>query len=57
MKGQIAQWLTGGAAWWLVSAAMRALPVPAPTGSRFYLWLYNFAGIVGANFDKFRGGG
>jgi hypothetical protein len=52
MKQQFTDWLTGGAAIWLLSAALRALPDPMPMGSRFYLWLYNFAGIIGTNFDK-----
>jgi hypothetical protein len=49
---QLTHWLTGGAAWWIIAAALRALPEPLPMGSRFYLWLYRFAGIIGANFDK-----
>jgi hypothetical protein len=36
----------------VLSAAARALPDPAPTGSRWYLWFYRFAQNVLANFDK-----
>jgi hypothetical protein len=36
----------------VLSAAARALPDPAPMGSRWYLWFYRFAQNVLANFDK-----
>jgi hypothetical protein len=36
----------------VASAAARALPEPTPMGSRLYLWLYRFAYLVLANFDK-----
>jgi hypothetical protein len=44
--------LTGSAGALVVSAAARALPDPAPGGSRVYLWLFRFAHYVLANFDK-----
>lgn len=53
MKQQIAQWLTGGAAWWLLSAFLRAMPAPKDNAGVGYVWLHNFAAIVGANFDRF----
>jgi hypothetical protein len=44
--------LTGSAAALLVSAAARALPDPAPGGSRLYQWFFRFAHLLLANFDK-----
>jgi len=44
--------LTGGTAALVASAAARALPDPTPMGSRLYLWLYRFAHLILANFDK-----
>jgi hypothetical protein len=44
--------LTGSVGALVVSAAARALPDPAPGGSRVYLRLYRFAHYVLANFDK-----
>ena len=44
--------LTGGTGALVISAAARALPDPAPGGSRVYLWLFRFAHYVLANFDK-----
>ena len=43
---------TGGTAALVASAAARALPEPTPMGSRLYLWLYRFAHLILANFDK-----
>jgi hypothetical protein len=43
-------WGSGGAL--VVSAAARALPPPVPNGNEFYLWFYNFVGLLLANFDK-----
>jgi len=43
-------WGSGGAL--VVSAAARALPQPLSTDSRLYLWFYNFAGVLLANWDK-----
>jgi hypothetical protein len=34
------------------SAAVRSMPAPKPTGNQFYLWLYGFAQLIGANLDK-----
>jgi len=53
MKQQITDWLTGGAGVWILSAALRAMPAPKENASILYVWAYNFAGILGANFDKF----
>ncbi len=44
--------MTGSAGALILSAAARALPDPAPGGSRAYVWLYRFAHYVLANFDK-----
>ena len=55
MPDQLAHWLTGGAAMWVVSAILRAMPAPKPEAPVWYVWLFNFAGIVGANFDKLGG--
>jgi hypothetical protein len=44
--------LTGSAGALIVSAAARALPDPAEGGSHLYLWLFRFAHLVLANFDK-----
>ena len=52
MKGQIVHWVVAGSAALLFSAAARALPEPAPMGSKLYLWFYNFAHSLLANFDK-----
>jgi hypothetical protein len=43
---------TGGAGAILLSAAARALPEPAAAGNPFYLWVYRFAHLLLANFDK-----
>ncbi|MGO9230454.1 MAG: hypothetical protein ACLQKA_14785 [Bryobacteraceae bacterium] len=48
----IPSWLTGAMAAIVLSAAARALPDPAPTGSRVYLWFFRFAQNLLANFDK-----
>jgi hypothetical protein len=52
MRANILHLVTGSAGALLVSAAARALPDPAPGGSRFYLWFYRFAHYILANFDK-----
>lgn len=52
MRNIIINWMTGGAGALVISAAARALPDPAPAGSRLYLWLYRFVHYVLANFDK-----
>ena len=41
-----------GAAAIVLSAAARALPDPAPSGSRFCLWFFRFTQRLLANFDK-----
>jgi len=43
---------TGGLGAILLSAAARALPEPAAAGSSIYLWVYRFAHLLLANFDK-----
>jgi hypothetical protein len=48
----ILHWLSAGAVALVLSAAARALPPPLPMGSRWYLWLSNFAAILLANYDK-----
>jgi len=52
MRGFVIQFVSGGAAALVLSAAARALPEPEPLGSRFYLWFYRFAQNLMANFDK-----
>lgn len=52
MKQQIIQWGMGAGGALVLSAAVRALPVPKATGSPWYLWAYNFTHFVLANFDK-----
>jgi hypothetical protein len=48
----IPSWLTGAVTAIILSAAARALPDPAPSGSRLYLWFFRFAQNLLANFDK-----
>lgn len=43
---------TGGVGAILLSAAARALPEPAAAGNPFYVWVYRFAHLLLANFDK-----
>jgi hypothetical protein len=52
MRQSIWNLLTGSAGALILSAAARALPVPVTGGSRLYLWLFRFAHLVLANFDK-----
>jgi hypothetical protein len=52
MRPYVLNLLTGGTAALVASAAARALPEPTPMGSRLYLWLYRFAHLILANFDK-----
>jgi hypothetical protein len=52
MHSYVFSLLTGGTAALVASAAARALPDPTPAGSGLYLWLYRFAHLVLANFDK-----
>lgn len=42
----------GAIAAWILSSAARALPEPLPMGSRLYLFVYNFAHSLMANWDK-----
>jgi len=51
MKPLIVTWVLGGGAAWVFSAAVRSLPEPLP-GERFYLFVFRFCHILGANFDK-----
>ena len=51
MQDIFIQWLTGGVAAIVLSAAVRALPEPLPMGSRGYLFVYRFANNLLANFD------
>ena len=46
------EWLLGGAAALIFSAAARALPIPAEGGNSGYRFLYNFVQNLLANFDK-----
>jgi hypothetical protein len=52
MRQYLLHFLTGSAGALTVSAAARALPEPAPHGSRLYAWFYQFAHLMLANFDK-----
>jgi len=46
------EWLMGGAAALILSAAARALPVPTENSNSVYRFFYNFVQNVLANFDK-----
>jgi hypothetical protein len=52
MEQNILHLLMGSAGALVLSAAARALPDPAPLGSRFYAWFFQFAHLLLANFDK-----
>jgi len=52
MQQHVLNLLMGSAGALVLSAAARALPAPAPLGSRFYQWFYQFAHLLLANFDK-----
>ena len=52
MEQHVLNLLMGSAGALVLSAAARALPAPAPLGSRFYAWFYQFAHLLLANFDK-----
>lgn len=52
MQQNVRNLLMGSAGALSLSAAARALPEPAPLGSRFYMWFYQSAHISLANFDK-----
>lgn len=39
-------------AYWLLSAAIGALPMPDDKSSKFYDWLFKFANTVGANLSR-----
>ena len=41
----------------IASAAVRALPEPAPNGNQAYLWAYKTIHFLLANFDKSAGAG
>ena len=56
MQQQVMSLLTGSAGALVLSAAARALPEPVPMGSQWYLWFYNFAHALLANWDKVRKG-
>jgi hypothetical protein len=50
-------YLEGAAIALVLSAAVRALPDPEPSGSKFYLWVFRFSHGILANWDKFKAGG
>ena len=52
MHFDFATLFTGGIGALLLSAAARALPEPAAAGNPFYAWVYRFAHLLLANFDK-----
>ena len=52
MRPYLLNIFTGSAGALVASAAARALPEPAVNGSRFYVWFYQFAHFILANFDK-----
>lgn len=56
-KSMIVTWLVGGGAALIASAAVRALPEPAPNGNQAYLWAYKTIHFLLANFDKSSGAG
>ena len=51
----IPAWLLGSVCALVVSAAVRALPEPAPGGGAFYLWFFRFTHLLLANWDKLEG--
>jgi len=42
------------AAFWLLSAALHAMPAPATTSGTGYRWLYATVQSIGANFEKLK---
>ena len=56
---KIPSWLDGAVIALVLSAAVRALPEPAPQckgfWQKFYLWFFNFTHGIMANLDKIRG--
>jgi hypothetical protein len=52
MHFDFATFFTGGMGALLLSAAARALPEPIAMGNPFYAWVYRFAHLLLANFDK-----
>jgi hypothetical protein len=52
MQQNVLDLLVGSAGALVLSAAARALPDPAPFGSRFYAWFFQFGHLLLANFDK-----
>ena len=44
--------VAGGLGAILLSAAARTLPQPAPAGNPLYAWVYRFAHLLLADFDK-----
>jgi hypothetical protein len=52
MHFDFATFFTGGVGALLLSAAARALPEPVAAGNPFYAFVYRFAHLLLANFDK-----
>ena len=52
MQPHVLNLAIGSAGALVLSAAARALPEPAPLGSRLYAWFYQLAHLLLANFDK-----
>jgi hypothetical protein len=50
------QLVVGAVAALVASAAVRALPAATASGSRFYLWFYNFTHLILSNYDKLGNG-
>jgi hypothetical protein len=44
--------MSGAVAALVLSAAARALPDPVAGGNAFYAWMFRFAHLLLANFDK-----
>lgn len=44
-------WLDGMALFWVISAAVRALPKPKESASDLYLWFFQFTHTLLANFE------
>jgi hypothetical protein len=51
MKNSLIHWAIGGGAFWLLSAAAHSLPTPEPMGSKLYLFVFNLAQNLLANFN------
>lgn len=47
--------VAGATLWWILSAALHAVPPAGEGDSKFYKWLSAFAQAAGANLDRLKG--